>query len=606
MSAVTIKKGLQVIANGKLAVVCDAVDSISLKIRYSSSGAVEIVLLESIEFIKSAGSNGLPIEDHEVLENVSEERLSEAGRRFDIISKLKGRKLTMSNAAIQLGITKSHLYKLMKQHDEDVGVYSLLIHNRGRQMGTFLLSEQLEDVIKKAVGTFQGKGCTYSQVYRELENLCVERNLKLPSRGTLRSRINMLLSNEELFRAKEGAEAARDKFGSYRGKFETLAPLELVQMDHTLVDVMLLSNDRLHVIGRPWLTIAIDIHTRVILGYYLSLHVPSALSVACTLTHAVFPKTDYLLRLGLGDLVYPFFGIPKMLHMDNAAEFTANNLIHACNGVGIKHKLRPIGRKHFGGHVERLIGTLMISKVHLLKGTTMSNAVARRGADSEKNATMTFQDFSVWFAREVNIYHSTIHSELKKSPKRAWEGYFKPTGMTPFPTLVDDPLQFKLRFMPEESRTIQPEGVLLFGKLYWDPILKPFYGQKNVQIKYDPFSMRQIWIKIDGSYSKVGYSNLTEMDLTYEEYRASKFYSSPVLAGTLDDPSIVGLRRDNQALCKSSAIKKKTALRQQTAQGEYQKFQELGPADKKTKTKDKPDYSKPPTRFRVNEDAGNE
>jgi putative transposase len=416
----------------------------------------------------------------------------------------------------------------------------------------------------------------------------------------------MLLSNEELFRAKEGAEAARDKFGSYRGKFETLAPLELVQMDHTLVDVMLLSNDRLHVIGRPWLTIAIDIHTRVILGYYLSLHVPSALSVACTLTHAVFPKTDYLLRLGLGDLVYPFFGIPKMLHMDNAAEFTANNLIHACNGVGIKHKLRPIGRKHFGGHVERLIGTLMISKVHLLKGTTMSNAVARRGADSEKNATMTFQDFSVWFAREVNIYHSTIHSELKKSPKRAWEGYFKPTGMTPFPTLVDDPLQFKLRFMPEESRTIQPEGVLLFGKLYWDPILKPFYGQKNVQIKYDPFSMRQIWIKIDGSYSKVGYSNLTEMDLTYEEYRASKFYSSPVLAGTLDDPSIVGLRRDNQALCKSSAIKKKTALRQQTAQGEYQKFQELGPADKKTKTKDKPDYSKPPTRFRVNEDAGNE
>jgi putative transposase len=172
MSAVTIKKGLQVIANGKLAVVCDAVDSISLKIRYSSSGAVEIVLLESIEFIKSAGSNGLPIEDHEALENVSEERLSEAGRRFDIISKLKGRELTMSNAAIQLGITKSHLYKLMKQHDEDVGVYSLLIHSRGRQKGAFLLSEQLEDVIKKAVGTFQGKGCcrqmrSYSEPKRE-------------------------------------------------------------------------------------------------------------------------------------------------------------------------------------------------------------------------------------------------------------------------------------------------------------------------------------------------------------------------------------------------------------------------------------------------------
>lgn len=601
MAVVNITKGLQVIANGKLAIVCESIDQASIKVRYVSSGPMEVALLENVELIKNVGTDNLPVESDEVFArylDAPEEKLTEAKLRFEIIALLKANELTFPEAAKQIGVTSAHLYKLINLYDEDVGVCSLLPHNRGRKKGTRLLGANIENNIVAALKVFKGKGCTYSEVYRELETLCIEQNLPLPSRGTVSSRIKELMSIEELFRATEGSEAARDKFGSYRGKHTTTAPLEFVQMDHTLVDVMLLSNDRLHVIGRPWLTVAIDKHTRVILGYYLSLHAPSALSVACTLTHAVFQKNDYLRRLGLENIEYPFYGLPKILHMDNAVEFTANNFIHACNGVGIKHKLRPIGRKHFGGHVERLIGTLMISKVHLLKGTTMSNAVARRGAKSEKNATMTFEDFSIWFAREVNIYHSTVHSVIKKSPKRMWESFFKPAGMTPFPPTVDDPLQFKLRFMPEKTRTIQPEGILLFGKKYWDPILQPYYGRNNIQVKYDPFSMRTIWVKIEGVYCKVGYSDLTDKDFSYEEYRASKFYSSPMRAGTLDDPEVVELRRANQTLRKNSDKQKKTALRQAIAKDAYHKFQDLGGTSKESPSKGKPDYSKPPTRFK--------
>lgn len=68
-------------------------------------------------------------------------------------------------------------------------------------------------------------------------------------------------------------------------------------MDHTLVDVHILADDRVHVIGRPWLTVVIDEYSRVLLGYYLSLYVPSAVSVACALSHAILPKNDFLKKI---------------------------------------------------------------------------------------------------------------------------------------------------------------------------------------------------------------------------------------------------------------------------------------------------------------------
>ena len=53
-------------------------------------------------------------------------------------------------------------------------------------------------------------------------------------------------------------------------------PLSVVQIDHTLVDIILVDPiDRLP-IGRPYLTIAIDVYSRCIAGFILSLEAPSA------------------------------------------------------------------------------------------------------------------------------------------------------------------------------------------------------------------------------------------------------------------------------------------------------------------------------------------
>jgi putative transposase len=68
-------------------------------------------------------------------------------------------------------------------------------------------------------------------------------------------------------------------------------PLQLMQMDHTLVDVVVVDEVDREPIGRPWLTLAIDVATRAVPGFYLG--GPSATSVALCLAMAVLPKNKF-------------------------------------------------------------------------------------------------------------------------------------------------------------------------------------------------------------------------------------------------------------------------------------------------------------------------
>lgn len=59
------------------------------------------------------------------------------------------------------------------------------------------------------------------------------------------------------------------------GEYASEGFLDLVQMDHTKGDVILVDSLRREQLGRPWITFLIEIWTRSILGYYVSFGDPS-------------------------------------------------------------------------------------------------------------------------------------------------------------------------------------------------------------------------------------------------------------------------------------------------------------------------------------------
>lgn len=221
-------------------------------------------------------------------------------------------------------------------------------------------------------------------------------------------------------RKREGAGVARDRFAPVKKGLAPKRPLELVQIDHTLADIMVVDEVERRSIGRPWLTLVIDVATRMILGHHLSLDAPSSTSVALALSHAILPKRLSLESKAISGS-WPAAGLPETLHLDNAKEFHSNALKRGCREHGISLTYRPPQTSHFGGHIERLIGT-MTGDLHLLPGTTFSSIRDRGEYKSAKMASLTMRELERWLTLQiVEIYHQRVHRSIKAPPIKVWE-----------------------------------------------------------------------------------------------------------------------------------------------------------------------------------------
>ena len=188
-------------------------------------------------------------------------------------------------------------------------------------------------------------------------------------------------------------------------------PLAVVRMDHTPVDLVIVDERHRRPIGRPYLTVAIDVYSCCVVGFCLTLDPPSSVSVGLCLTHAVLPKEAWLAERGV-EASWPVLGLPAVLHVDNAPEFHGEALQRGCLQHGIELDRRPVARPHYGGIVERLIGSLM-QLVHRLPGTTFSNPTERGSYPSEDKACLTLAELERWVTLAITgLHHRRLHSGI--------------------------------------------------------------------------------------------------------------------------------------------------------------------------------------------------
>lgn len=349
---------------------------------------------------------------------------------------------------------------------------------------------------------------------------CLKSGLNAPSYKAVRARIQSL-DPEELTRHRFGAKAARDRFRPVQGEgLRPVRPLDLFQIDHTPVDVIAVDEiDRLP-IGRPWLTVVIDVATRMIAGLHLSFEHPSSTSVALAISHAVLPKETYLRALGV-DAEWPVSGLPTIVHLDNAEEFHARALQRGCQEYGIRLEYRPPLRPNFGGHIERLIGTMM-NAMHSVPGTTFSSVKERREYNSQGKAIMTVRELEIWLALQITgAYHLAVHRGLRARPIDAWKkGVNSERARHPM-----DPERFYIDFLPFEHRLIRRDGIQLFRIHYWDNMLSPVAGRsdRTYLVRYDPRDLSRVFVKgvAGDGYVRVPYRELARPPITLMEQRAA-------------------------------------------------------------------------------------
>jgi putative transposase len=295
---------------------------------------------------------------------------------------------------------------------------------------------------------------------------------------------------------RDGARAAREEFDIVKGSLTAERPLQIVQIDHTKMDVFAVDIKSGRILGRPTLSVCLDIATRMIIGLRISMDPPSAVALSKVFYDAVMPKAQQLERLQLNTQWFTY-GQPEAVHTDNGTDFVSNAFTAGLKLYGVSHIRRPIGRPEYGGHVERVLGSLN-SYIHTLPGSTKSNIRERGSRDPRKTACLSLHDIERGVVSYVcNVYHKRRHSSLHETPENAWNRWWRQAGELPM--LPSDSEQFRLNFLPHDNRRITKHGVTFEHLHYRSPQLQRIRncGVTQVKFHYDPDDLRQIYVHDD-------------------------------------------------------------------------------------------------------------
>jgi len=475
------------------------------------------------------------------LADIADEDWKIAEQRFAAIKPLlnygsPGR-FEVENRAKQVGVNTATIYRWLQKYHA-LGVVSVLIpRKRGWKEGGSRISSFAEKIIEEVIRNFYltTQRSTATKTVTEVQRLCQQRGINAPHPTTIRARLTKV-SEKERLRGRGYKEKAKNKFMPAAGTFPNADfPLAVVQIDHTPADIILVDDLYRKPIGRPWITLAMDVHSRMVTGYYLSFDPPSETSVAMCVAHSVLPKDEWLI-LHKVDASWPVWGLPKTIHVDNGADFRSNNFQRSCLMYGINLEFRPVKQPRYGGHIERVLGTLL-REIHDLPGTTFSCIKDRDEYDSEKQAVMTKSEFETWLVTLIcKVYQQRLHKGIGMSPYHKWEiGIFGNAEVqgTGLPPIQADRLTILLDFLPAFHRTVQTFGVTIDDMTYYAESVRPWINAKDPEnegkkrkliFRRDPRDISAVWFfdPILKQYFKVPFADQSIPVMSIWEYQLVK------------------------------------------------------------------------------------
>jgi putative transposase len=180
-------------------------------------------------------------------------------------------------------------------------------------------------------------------------------------------------------------------------------------MDHTELDIVLVSSITGKPLAKPWATFLTDAYSRRMLACYVTYDPPS------------YRSAMMAFRL----CVQRYGRLPQELVVDRGPEFGSvyfESLLSRCFVTKLE---RPGQQPHFGSVVERLFGTTTTELLNQLRGNTQASKTARqmtREVDPRRLAVWTLERFAIRLSEYVHeVYEQMDHPALGQSPREAFE-----------------------------------------------------------------------------------------------------------------------------------------------------------------------------------------
>ena len=497
-------------------------------------------LIESGEItnLRAEETDSLDSVVNEYFNSASPQALAEANRRYSILEPYLKEQLSPPPESDTPKRTIRHWKKKYKEAQQEYGCGLIgLIPKRNGNPTSRYSAEDLafvDEIIDKEYESFKQKKVW--AVYEILKSRWNESNRisPVPSHTFLYQRIKNRPKHKTV-RKRKGSRAANNFLGPWLLEKTTPRhgdrPLEIVHIDHTLLEIECICPDSGEKLGRPGVTAMIDAYSRRILSVYLTFDAPSYRS--CMMT----------LRI----CVQRFKRFPEWIVVDNGKDFKSTYFDTLLARFEASKKHRPKDVPKFSSIVERWFRTTETEFFNNLRGNTQIMKEVRlvKKYNNPKNlAVWELDELYDYFVNGYcyGVYDRKKHPALEgMSPQQAFEFGIAKTGSRPHQAIKYDE-QFKILTMPSTKKgtaKVQPsKGVRINRIDYWSD---EFYTVENqdVPVRYDPFNygiaysyVNNRWTKcISNYYTRFeGYSERAVKIATTLIHRKKKLHNQRVYA----------------------------------------------------------------------------
>jgi putative transposase len=340
------------------------------------------------------------------------------------------------------------------------------------------------------------------ELYKAVKLKCLALKIVPPSRRTVMRRRKALIDDAVYAKLVMGG-AAHWKHVGAPGKFdEAKYPYAIIQIDHTLLNIVVLDQEG-RPIGCPWITVAIDVYSRCVVAFRVSLDPPSAGVVGLVISRTILPKNAWFEKIDPTLLVYkaPFYGLPAVIHTDNGSDLKAAGVMETLRRFGIDSDLRPKEKTNYGGHIENLIGTLT-KRIYGLPGAKPERTKVPKDYSPEKYATYTVEALEKWLAHQIfGTQNHEFHEGIQDFPvDRFIHGLEQFTGAREV-IAGAEARELETAFLPSFEATVQKDGVTQYGITWWSPIFHAILARHGTgpgksfkaRFRYEPDGMKKLW-----------------------------------------------------------------------------------------------------------------
>lgn len=293
------------------------------------------------------------------------------------------------------------------------------------------------------------------------------------------------------------------------------------QMDATEADIYLVSRfDRSQVIGRPYIYMAVDTTSQLIVGIYVGLE-GGELAVLKCLENAACDKVLFCEQYGveITPTRWPNMGLPNEIITDKGKDFCSIRVQEFCSQYGIEMQSLPPFRPDLKSGVEKSFDLLQSRYKPLLraKGVIEADSQERWAKDYRTQAMLDLDEFTAVIIHCIVYLNSGRLLTSGKTPAQTW--------LAATPVLLHPDMEGLHHFtLPRTTAKLTRKGIRLNGFTYTPENPGSLHLGDKYEIAYDPSDSSVIFVPENGHFLQAKLSSKFDdfQGLSWSEIQVQK------------------------------------------------------------------------------------